>query len=132
MSVGGGVVSGGARVWTHSATSVTEEVCLAPPSEVYRRVGTQPAWRWGPVGSRLPSPGARRWGGPTSTTRHRPRSGSLKTRPIKSVPSRVGEGRVAEGSGVGGGGRSDAAKWKRGRGKCARVKAMRVEREGTT
>jgi hypothetical protein len=41
-SVGGGA-SGGARVWTHSATSVTEEVCVAPPSEVYRRVGTQPA-----------------------------------------------------------------------------------------
>ena len=35
---------------------------------------------------------------------------------------------MAEGSGVGGGGRSDAAKWKRGRGKCARVKVMRVER----
>jgi hypothetical protein len=33
--------SGGARVYTHSATSVTEEVCVAPPSEVYRRVGTQ-------------------------------------------------------------------------------------------
>ncbi len=64
----------------------------------------------GPVGSRLPSPGAKRWGGPTSTTWHRPRSGSLKTRPIKSVPSRVGEGREAEGSEVGGGGRSDAAK----------------------
>ncbi len=48
----------------------SEEVCVAPPSEVYRRVGTQPAWIWGPVGSRLPSPGAKRWGGPTSTTRH--------------------------------------------------------------
>jgi hypothetical protein len=96
-------VSGGARVWTHSATSVTEEVCVAPPSDVHRRVGTQPVWSWGPVGSRLPSPGAKRWGGPTATTRHRPRSGSLKTRPIRSVPSRVGEGRVAvaEGSGVG-------------------------------
>ncbi len=57
-------MQGGARVWTHSATSVTEEVCVAPPSEVYRRVGTQPAWRWGPVGSRLLSPGAKRWGGP--------------------------------------------------------------------
>ncbi len=34
---------GGARVCTHSVTSVTEEVCVAPPSEVYRRVGTQPA-----------------------------------------------------------------------------------------
>ena len=32
--------SEGARVWTHSATSVTEEVWVAPPSEVYRRVGT--------------------------------------------------------------------------------------------
>ena len=31
--------SSGARVWTHSATSVTEEVCVAPPSEVYRKVG---------------------------------------------------------------------------------------------
>ncbi len=49
--MGGGVysggVSGGARVWTHSATSGTEEVCVAPPSELYRRVGTQPAWSWG-------------------------------------------------------------------------------------
>ncbi len=35
--------SGGARVWTHSATSVTEEVCLAPPSVVYRRVGANPS-----------------------------------------------------------------------------------------
>ncbi len=103
-------VSGRARVWTHSATSVTEEVCVAPPSEVYRRVGTQPAWNWGLVGSRLPSPGAKRWGGPTSTTRHRPRSGSLKTRPIRSVPSRVVEGRVEEGSGAGGGGRLDSTK----------------------
>ncbi len=83
---------------------------MAPPSEVYRRVGTQPAWSWGSVGSKLHSPGAKRWGGPTSMTRHRPRSGSLKTRRIKSVPSRVGEGRVAEGSEVGGGGRSDLAK----------------------
>jgi hypothetical protein len=41
--VEGGEVSSGARVWTHSATSVTEEACVAPPSEVYRRVGTQPA-----------------------------------------------------------------------------------------
>jgi hypothetical protein len=36
--VGGGVyseeASGGARVWTHSAASVTEEVCVASPSEV--------------------------------------------------------------------------------------------------
>jgi hypothetical protein len=62
----------------------------------------------------LPSPGAKRWGDPTSITRQRPRSGSLKTRLIKSVPSRVGEGRVEDGSGVRGGGRSDSAKWKRG------------------
>jgi hypothetical protein len=41
-AVYGGEVSGGTKVWTHSATSVTEEVCLAPPCEVYRRVGTQP------------------------------------------------------------------------------------------
>jgi hypothetical protein len=40
-----GEVSGGARVWTHSATSVTEEVCVAPPSEVYRRVFTPPGDR---------------------------------------------------------------------------------------
>jgi hypothetical protein len=72
------------------------------------------------------------WGGPTSTTRHRPRSGSLKTRPIRSVPSRVGEGRVAEGSGDEGGLRSVAAKWKRGRGKWARVRVVRLEREETT
>jgi hypothetical protein len=102
--------SEGAKVRTHSATSGTEEVCVAPPSDVYRRVGTQPAWRRGPVGSRLPSPGAKRWGCPTSTIRQRPRSGSLKTRPIKSVPSILKEGRVVEGSGVGWGGRSDAAK----------------------
>jgi hypothetical protein len=52
----------GARVCTDSATSVTEEVCVAhPPSDVYRKVGIQPAWSWGPVGSRLPSPGAKRW-----------------------------------------------------------------------
>jgi hypothetical protein len=66
---------------------------------------------------------------------HRPRSGSLKARPIRSVPSRVlvGEGRVAEGSGVGGGGRSDyAAKWNRGRGKWTRVRVVRSEREETT
>jgi hypothetical protein len=56
----------------------------------------------------------------------------LKTRPIRSVPSRVGEGRVAEGSEVGGGGWSDAAKWIRGRGKWARVRVMRSEREETT
>ena len=42
---GAGERSEGARVWTHSATSVTEEVWVAPPSEVYRKVGTQPAWR---------------------------------------------------------------------------------------
>jgi hypothetical protein len=46
----GGERSGGTRVCTH-ATSVREEVCVAPPSENYRRVGTQPAWSWGPVGS---------------------------------------------------------------------------------
>ncbi len=96
---------------------------MAPPSDVYRKVGTQPAWSLGPVGSRIPSPGAKRWGGSTSTTRHRPRSGSLKTRPIRPVPSRVWEGRLAEGPGVvGGGERSDAAKWNRGRGKWARVR----------
>ncbi len=40
-------MSGGARVWAHSATSVMEEVvCVAPPSDVYRRVGTQSAWSW--------------------------------------------------------------------------------------
>jgi hypothetical protein len=99
---GGGERSEGARVWTHSTTSVTEEVRAVPPSDVYRKVGNQQAWSWVPVGSRLPSPGAKRWGGPTSTTRHRPRSGSLKTRPIRSVPSRVGEGRVGDrGWGVG-------------------------------
>jgi hypothetical protein len=39
--VEGGEVSGGARVWTHSFTSVTEEVCVTPPSEVFRRGGNQ-------------------------------------------------------------------------------------------
>ncbi len=39
---------------------------------------------------------------------------------------------MAEGSGVGGGGRSDATKWKRGRGKWARVRVMRSEREDAT
>ncbi len=129
---GAGEGSEGARVWTHSATSVTEEVWVAPPSEVYRKVGTQPAWRWGPVGSRLPSPGAKRWRGPTPMTWHRPRSGSSKTRPIKSVPSRVGEGRVEVGDVGSGGGRSDSAKWKKGSGKWARVRVMRAVREETT
>jgi hypothetical protein len=46
---------GGARVCTHSATSMTEEMCVNPPSDVYRKVGSQPAWSWGPVESRLPS-----------------------------------------------------------------------------
>jgi hypothetical protein len=32
----GGEGSGGARVWTHSANSVTKDVCVAPPSEVYQ------------------------------------------------------------------------------------------------
>ncbi len=68
--VGGGVIQvgeekgrGEPEFWTNSATSVTEEVCVAPPSEVYRRLEleTQPAWSWEPVGSRLPSPGAKRW-----------------------------------------------------------------------
>ncbi len=40
---GGGGSSEEARVWTHSATSVTEEVRVAPPSEVYRRMGGDPA-----------------------------------------------------------------------------------------
>ncbi len=35
----GGEESGGARVCTHSTTSLMEEVCVAPPSEVYRKVG---------------------------------------------------------------------------------------------
>ncbi len=80
----------GTRVSTHSATSVTEEVFVARPSDVYRKVGAQPAWSWGSVGSMLPSPGAKRCGGSTSRTRYRPRSGSVKIRPIRSVPSRVG------------------------------------------
>ncbi len=46
-----------------------------------------------------------------TATPHRPRSGSLKIRPIRSVPSRVGGGT--------GGGWADSTKWKRGRGKCA-------------
>ncbi len=41
--VGGEMSGRGAKVCTHSATSVTEELCVAPPSEVYRRVMTQPA-----------------------------------------------------------------------------------------
>ncbi len=40
----------------------------------------------------------------------RPRSGSLKTRPIKSVPSRVGEGRAEVGKVGRGGGRPNSAK----------------------
>jgi hypothetical protein len=47
---GGGGRSEGAKGWTHSATLVTEEVCVAPLRDVYRKVGTQPAWSWGPVG----------------------------------------------------------------------------------
>jgi hypothetical protein len=45
----GGEGSGGTRVCTRSATSVTEKVCVAPPTEVYRRVGPN---RLG-VGSRM-------------------------------------------------------------------------------
>ncbi len=104
---------------------------MAPPSEVYRRVGDPAGLE---LGAGWVEVALTRYtmGGPTSTTRHRPRSGSLKTRPIKSVPSRVGEGRVAEGSGVGGGGRLDEANSNRGRGKWARVMVMRSEREETT
>jgi hypothetical protein len=65
-------------------------------------------------------------------TRHGPRSGSLKTRPIRSVQSRVGEGRDEMESMRRDGRRSDSAKWKKGRGKCARVKAVRSEREEKT
>ena len=75
---------------------------------------------------------AKRWRGPTPMTWHRPRSGSSKTRPIKSVPSRVGEGRVEVGEVGSGGGRSDSAKWKKGSGKWARVRVMRAVREETT
>jgi hypothetical protein len=48
IAIVGGEGSRGATVCTHSAISVAEEVCVAPPSEVYRKVGTQPTWRWGP------------------------------------------------------------------------------------
>jgi hypothetical protein len=66
-------------------------------------------------------------------TWHRPRSGSSKTRPIKSVPSRVREGRVEVGEVGSGGGRSDSAKWKKnGSGKWARVRVMRSVRVETT
>jgi hypothetical protein len=61
----------------------------------------------GAGGLDVASPGAKRRRGHTSVTRHRPRSGSSKTRPIRSVPSRVGEGRAEVGRG---GGRSDSAK----------------------
>ena len=61
-------------------------------------------------------------------TWHRPRSGSSKTRPIKSVPSRVGEGRVEVGDVGSGGGRSVSAKWKKGCGMWARVRVMRSVR----
>ncbi len=111
-SVGGGVyggeVSGGARVWTHSATWRMR--CAWPHPAKYIA-------GWGP--SRLGVGGRLRRGCPRQVPndggalprRHgRPRSGSLKTHPIRSVPSRVGEGRVAEGSGIGDGGRSDSAK----------------------
>ncbi len=126
----GGERLDGARVWTHSATSVTEGVCVAPQSEVYREVGTQPAWSWGPVGSRLPSPGAKRRRGPTSVTRHRPLEVGVGV--IEDPPGQVrvigGGGRAGE---VGrGGSRSDSAKWKNNgrRGKCARVRVMHSER----
>jgi hypothetical protein len=55
----------------------------------------------------------------------------LKTRPIKAVPSRVGEGRIEVGEVGRGGGRSDSAKWKKVRGKCARVRVMRSVRVET-
>jgi hypothetical protein len=61
-------------------------------------------------------------------TWHKPRSGSSKTRSIKSVPSRVGEGRVEVGEVGSGGGKSDSAKWKNGRRKYARVRVMRSVR----
>ncbi len=44
----------------------------------------------------------------------------------------MGEGRVDDGSGIGRGGRSDVAKWKKGRGKCARVRLMNSRRVETT
>jgi hypothetical protein len=55
----------------------------------------------------------------------------LKTDPIKSVPSRVRERWVEVGEVGRGGGRSDSAKWKKGRGKCARVRVMHSVRMET-
>ncbi len=52
-----------------------------PPSEVYHRVGIRPAWSWGPVGSRLPSPGTKRWEGPHGIDR-----GRGLERPARSDP----------------------------------------------
>ncbi len=90
---------------------MTEEVCVAPPSEVYRKVGTQPAWRWGPVGSRLPSPGAKRWGGPNHLDNTAKTEVGVVEDPRDQVRAiECGEGRVDDGSGIGSGGRSDAAK----------------------
>jgi hypothetical protein len=114
---------------TFSANMPHEEVCIAPPSDVYRKVGTHWTWSWGPVESKLPSPGAKRWPHLEDTAYSRPRSGSLKTPPkqVRAVESGGrDEMRWSQGEG-----RSDSAKWENGRGKCARVKEVRSEREET-
>jgi hypothetical protein len=67
---------------------------MAPPSEVYRRVGTRLGVgdRWGRGCPRqVPNDGV-------APSRHRPRSGSLKIRPIRTVEGGGGTG----GRGVGG------------------------------
>ncbi len=91
---------------------MTDEVCVAPPSDVYRKVGPSRLGVGGRLGQGCPrqAPNNREASPRQHATWHRPRSGSLKTRPIKSVPSRVGEGRDEVGSVRRSGGRSDAAK----------------------
>ena len=69
-----------------------------PEGVVYRRVGCQPGERRGP-GSRLPTSGWWKKGGPHAVMVQRPRSGSMKERPMRSEPEWEGSGREAVGSG---------------------------------
>ena len=79
----------------------------------------------GEEGSLLPVSGGKRHGSATEVTVHLPRSGSVKVRPMRSVPSGVGLGRCGEdGDDVGRGvGSSNVNK---GVGKWSRVSVVRV------
>ena len=64
----------------------------------------------------MPTEGSLRKGGAVLTIWHKPSSGSLNHRPIRSLPSAVGWGRDGAG-GRGAGGVAGSSKWKRGLGK---------------